>query len=134
MNKYQSFVVATIQFLSFLGKSVYGQSIQASKPEIRPYVDYIKVNAKELIDYIVSLFDEFDVVVIAERDHRETTQWDFIYLLVSDPIFIKKVGFLFTEYGSVTQQDELDVFLNSKIIEEIRILNILRNFILWPEG
>ncbi len=53
------------------------------------------------VDYIMSLYDSVDVVVLGERDHRDTTQYDFINRLISDPRFIDKVGYVYTEVGTV---------------------------------
>lgn len=63
-------------------------------------------------DYVMSLFENYDVVVIGETYHGEKTQWDFIYDVVSDKYFIDNVGVVFTEYGSVIHQDKVDAFLN----------------------
>lgn len=52
------------------------------------------------VDYIMGLYDKVDVVVLGERDHRDTTQYDFINRLISDPRFIEKVGYVYTEVGT----------------------------------
>lgn len=57
-------------------------------------------NAPGGVDYIMNLFDSVDVVILGERDHRDTTQYDFIRDLISDPRFIENVGYVYTEVGT----------------------------------
>ena len=102
----------------------------------KPYVDFLRRAAVSPNDYIFSLFDRYDVVVLSERDHSEATQWDFIFNLVSDPRFVQRVGHVFTELGQVGMQSYLDDFmatdgLSGGQVEE-RVLHIMRNWAVWP--
>lgn len=74
------------------------------------------------VDYIMSLYDSVDVVVLGERDHRDTTQYDFIDRLISDPRFIEKVGYIYTEVGTVNTAPicERTVTADYKDISEFR--------------
>lgn len=80
-------------------------------PAIARYVSFIKAHGQDPLEYMIDLFKAHDVVILAERDHRETTQWEFIYRLLEDPRFNSQVGYLFTEYGSVTQQGDLEEYM-----------------------
>jgi hypothetical protein len=106
--------------------------------EVQPYVSYLKSHAKPPVEYVIELFKTYDLVILSERTHPETTQWEFIYKLTSDPKFIESIGHIFTEYGSVLQQPYLEYFLNtsnlSKKEVERKIIRILRNFPIWPNG
>ncbi len=105
------------------------------KPEIQAYVNYLNSDkVQDPKEYVLQLFDKYDVDILAEADHRETTQWDFIYQLVSDPRFINKVGNIFTEYGSVYLQPQLEEFLNKKQLDTNAILQLMRDFMPNPEG
>lgn len=81
--------------------------------EVQPYVSYLKNNAKQPLEYVMELFETYDLVILSERTHPETSQWEFIYKLTSDPKFIESVGHIFTEYGSVSQQPSLEKFMNT---------------------
>lgn len=85
---------------------------QPHAPEIKPYTDFLSQNkhlsAKE---YILSLFDTHDIVVLCEREHRELTQYDLILQVVSDPAFRKKGGMIFTEIGANNLNPQLNNFL-----------------------
>jgi hypothetical protein len=106
--------------------------------EVQPYVSYLKDNAKPPLEYVMELFETYDLVILSERTHPETTQWEFIYKLTSDPKFIESVGHIFTEYGSVLQQPSLEEFLNTSDLSEKevgrKIIRILRNFPTHPYG
>lgn len=104
------------------------------RPEIEKYVSYLGANYQDPVEFVLRLFDSKDIVILAERDHREMTQWNFIYDLIKDPRFNEKVGYLFTEYHSINYQEELDAFLGAETLEEQKIKNLLHNFVIWPEG
>ncbi len=111
--------------------------IEYEEKKVQPYVAWLRNNAESPVDYILDLFKTHDMVIIAERLHPETTQWDFFWELTSDPRFVENVGNIFTEYGSVSQQPELDQFMNTPLPAEDRdreIINLLRNFPVWPIG
>lgn len=74
------------------------------QPDVNNKFDDLKAlfsDAPSGVDYIMNLYDSVDVVVLGERDHRDTTQYDFINRLISDPRFIEKVGYVYTEVGTV---------------------------------
>jgi hypothetical protein len=106
--------------------------------ELQPYVSYLQSHAQPAVKYVLQLFRTYDLVILAERTHPETTQWEFIYELTSDPEFIAMVGHVFTEYGSVSQQEALEQILSVPGLEEAALnqkcIELLRNFPLWPYG
>jgi len=106
--------------------------------ELQPYVSYLHSHAQPAVKYVLQLFRTYDLVILAERTHPETTQWEFIYELTSHPEFIAKVGHVFTEYGSVSQQRALEQVLSAPSLEEAALnrkcIELLRNFPLWPYG
>ncbi len=101
-----------------------------------PYVDFLKKQNTNPVDYVIGLFDKYDVVVLCERAHPEMTQWDFIYDVIRDPRFIHKAGHVFTEYGQVGMQDYLNEFMLTDSLSESEIhdhiIHIMRNMPVWP--
>ena len=101
------------------------------------YADFIKANTKDPVDYIFDLFRQYDMVVISERMHPEYTQYDLISKIVSDERFIKEVGNIFTECGSISFQDSLNTLLatsfetEDKLNRQTAILQRNSNAI-WP--
>ncbi len=104
--------------------------------EIEPYVSFLQQQKQNPVDYIMGLFEEHDIVVLCERDHRETTQYDLIFDLVSDPRFIARVGNMFTEVGTSSLRGEVHEFLFSENLTEREIeskaLSIYRNIGFHP--
>jgi hypothetical protein len=88
------------------------------KKEIKPYVNFLNSDQKDAKDYILDLFEENDLVIICEREHRENTQYKFLKDLISDPRFIKNVGNLFTEVGMRSLNPELNQFLHAENIPD----------------
>jgi hypothetical protein len=101
-----------------------------------PYAAFLKQGHATPVDYVIGLFDRYDVVVLCERLHAEGSQWEFIYEVVQDPRFGERVGHVFTEYGQVEMQAYLDNFmvtdgLDDSEIQE-RAVHIMRNWAVWP--
>jgi len=76
------------------GAGIHGESFCNTggiqyKTEIAPYVDFLKKQRQKPADYVMGLFEKYDLVILCERFHPETTQYDFIYDLVSDKRFIE---------------------------------------------
>lgn len=84
-------------------------------PEIDAYVEFLTdADRMSPVDYVLDLFDEADVVVLAERAHPEITQYDLILRIISDPRFIDRVGHVFTEIGASTTAPEIEAFLSAE--------------------
>jgi uncharacterized RDD family membrane protein YckC len=100
-----------------------------------PYVLFLK-NRPSAAEYIFQLFEKYDIVVLCERIHPETTQYDFIYEVISDQRFIDNVGNIFSEVGVVTMQPYLDDFLRSDDLTETEIqeklIYIIKNLSFGP--
>jgi hypothetical protein len=108
-------------------------------PEIDAYVEFLTdADRVSPVDYVLGLFDEADVVVLAERAHPEITQYDFILSIISDPRFIDRVGHVFTEIGASTTAPEIEAFLSAERLtdaeRDARRMRIYRDFseeVLW---
>ena len=88
-----------------------------------PYVTFLKQNNTPPTDYLKTLFQEKDLVMICERDHREITQYDLFYDIVSQDWFANHVRNIIFETPSVSIQNELDNLLLAKSLtdEEIEV-------------
>jgi hypothetical protein len=84
----------------------------------------------------MDLFENHDIVILCERAHPEVTQYDLIYRLVSDARFIDNVGHVFTEIGSSTLAEDIDIYLKSGSLDEEKaeekLLHICRNLVFHP--
>lgn len=96
MKKYYSILL----FLLLFSGMVLSQN-----KEIQPYVDFLKKQNTDPVDYVFELFEKYDIVILGERDHRDTTQYELFNKIISDPRFIKNVGNVFTEVGVFNQRD-----------------------------
>ncbi len=106
------------------------------RAEIEPYVSFLQQQKQGPVDYIMGLFRSHDIVILCERDHRETTQYDLFFELVSDPRFIAQVGSVFTEVGTSSVREEMLEFLCSENLSEKEVekaaLDIWRNLTWTP--
>jgi hypothetical protein len=79
--------------------------------EVGKYTEFISKQSQSPKDYLIGLFEKYDIVILCESFHGESTQWEMIYDVVSDNRFIENVGNIFTEYGSVIHQNKIDKYL-----------------------
>lgn len=82
-------------------------------PKIEKYVDFIYGCDTSPVDYVMGLFDRYDIVILGERDHRDTTQYDLVEQIMSDPRFIDKVGHVMTEVGVCNMTETADCIVNA---------------------
>lgn len=120
--------------LSLISLNCFAWRVIGYRPEIEPYVKFLQVHNTSAVDYVMQLFDKYDIVILAETDHLETTQWDFFYQIISDQRFIDRVGNVFTETGSVSQQPALEAFFKANSLDRNAILQMMHNFMPSPEG
>lgn len=103
---------------------------------IDKYVKFLKNRNQSPVDYVMSLFDQYDIVILCERVHTEMTQYDFIHDIISDKRFSEQVGHIFTEAGSSSIQPDIKSFLMDTTLDEKaseeRLLHICRNFSSFP--
>ena len=108
-----------MQIVSFLLTalliSTWGDSSQlAYKSELKPYVEFLKLQKVSAKDYILRLFDDHDIVILCERDHRDITQYDLFLSIIADNRFVESVGNVFTEVGVSTLNPEINRFLHAE--------------------
>lgn len=81
--------------------------------KVQTYVDYLNTQTQSPKEYILNLFKQYDIVILQETYHGESTQWEMIGDIVADSAFINNVGHIFTEYGSAIHQNKIDTFLHT---------------------
>jgi len=108
----------------------------AYDPTLRPYVDFLSQGHPTPADYVLGLFDDHDLVIVCERFHGETTQWDLLFELVRDERFSSRVGHVFTELGVSNLQPALDELMATPALDDgelkRRLLGIYRDLSFHP--
>lgn len=103
--------------------------------EIEPYVEFLKKQSQPPIEYLFNLFEKHDVVILGERDHRDTTQYSLILRLIGDKRFIADVGNVFLEVGSIDKSEQINALLKQDIADSTfrkELILIYRDFIFHP--
>ncbi len=85
---------------------------------IDPYVQFLRQQKQTPVDYLVGLFQTYDLVVLCERSHPEVTQYDMIYQLAADPRFQQQAGHIFMENGSRALQPAVETYLTDDSLTE----------------
>jgi len=101
-------------------KKVCGFNFPQKHPEyptnkiVGPYAEFLAKQKQSPKEYILGLFKKYDIVIISETFHDESTQWKLFTDIVSDKNFISNVGTVFTEYGCVDNQKKLNGYLKTR--------------------
>lgn len=95
-------------------------------PELVKYVDFLEGQDTPAKEYIFGLFETYDLVILCEADHRERTQYEFIYDILSDARF--DGGLLFTEVGSTGLTEDFNRFSQGPDVTDEELNNILVGF------
>lgn len=93
---------------------------------ISKYVRFLQRQRRTSAEYILDLFNRYDLVVLCERAHPEVTQYDMIYAVVSDPRFQEMSGHIFTEVGGASLRPFVESFLMDGQLSEEQIKQKLR--------
>lgn len=75
------------------------------------FLESQNVSAKE---YIISLFDRYDIFVFCERTHDEMTQYELLMDIMADKRFQDQVGDVFMEIGG----SNFDTSINNYLFTE----------------
>ena len=76
-----------------------------SQTTVNDYYEFLKKQHQSPKDYIFELFQTNDIIILGERDHRDTTQYDLILDILKDERFIENIGYVYTEVGVVNQTE-----------------------------
>lgn len=85
---------------------------QAQIDSIKPYTAFLDKSHLTSTEYIISLFDKYDIVIFCERWHDELTQYELLVNVLSDKRFINKVGHIFTEMGGGNFDTRINTYLH----------------------
>jgi hypothetical protein len=108
---------------------ILSNSTFSQKKEIKPYINYLnKIEKKSAKEYILQQFENHDIVILCERDHRDLTQYELIKDILSDDYFKENVKNLFTEIGVINLQPEITDFLKIKGLDSLYVEDKLSKF------
>lgn len=110
------FILLLILSIAFASKS-YCQIETITTPFLtdkNEYVSFLKSNYCEPKEYVKKLFESKDLVILCERDHREITQYDLLFEIVSERWFISNVGVIIMEIPGRSVQPQIDELLLSE--------------------
>jgi hypothetical protein len=133
-------VLAPVQAVCGTDASPAAKAPASYDKAIEEYVRFIGTQKQTPVEYILGLFGKYDIVVLCERAHPETTQYDMIFALVSDKRFQQQVGNIFTECGSITVRPAVEELLTNDNLSdeqaEQQLRAIYRNFnfqVIWEK-
>ncbi|TVQ10019.1 MAG: hypothetical protein EA361_14600 [Bacteroidetes bacterium] len=85
---------------------------------VSPYTDWLEANKPMgAVDYVFSLFEKYDHVIISERTHSEYTQYEFLMEVISDSRF-NQVRNIHFEALNAYYQDEMQDYAHTHFSDE----------------
>ena len=96
---------------------------------LEDYVNCIKINRCNPVDYIFNLFEQSDIVVIGERDHRDTTQYELILDILKDPRFVNEIGYVYTEVGCMNRTSDVNELIKGNYKTDEDFINHLYSYL-----
>ena len=115
---------------------LFSPAVSAQHAEIKPYTDFLRTQNTSAKDYLISLFDRYDIVIFSERAHSEQTQYELLLDVFADPRFREKSGHIFMEMGGSDYDEKINAYLHSKNLKEEEIrskaIEIQRNSTWYP--
>jgi len=106
-------------------------SVQAGNNKINQLTDFLEAQHITAKEYIINLFEEKDIIILYERHHAETEQYNLFMEIISDPAFIENVGVAYTEVGGYNRSRQVNEFLVKEGLDSITIhkevTGLLRN-------
>lgn len=102
--------IAALLLLTALAGSAAGK---AGNPELHAYTDFLAGKRTSAEEYVVGLFDDYDIVILCERDHREMTQYELILKVLGNERFTQRAGNAYFEIGSSLNNERLNEFLHA---------------------
>jgi len=82
---------------------------------IEDYVRFLDTHKQTPVDYIMGLFGKYDIVVLCERAHPETTQYDMLFELAGDKRFQQWVASV-----RISDYNNKEIFPKNDCDEKIR--------------
>lgn len=130
MNQVNKLIITTI--LAAIGFS----TVYAQHDSIKTYVQFLEKPHYSAKDYIISLYDKYDIVIFCERLHTEFTQYELLVDLFADSRFQNQVGHIYMEMGGSNWDKPMNEYLHAEKLsreESIkRALYIQQNAMWYP--
>ncbi len=123
-------------FVFFIGIPHYTSAQYTTPDSISENVDFIKNQHRSAKEYILDLFNRYNIVIFGERIHDELTQYYLLKDLFSDPRFYNQVGNIFMEIGGSNFDGMINRYLLSSGLtpsqSNEKALEIQRNSSWYP--
>lgn len=118
-SKFQTIARCLLMFAILTISSAADLTAQsAPETSVKALHEYAEGNGVSPKDYIFKLFENSDIVVLGERDHRDSIQYNFILDLLADSRFAERVGHVYTEVGGINLTEDVNKLLNATYTTE----------------
>lgn len=114
--------------LLFIFSAFTAIALKAQTPSIEALRTCAAEKGMSPKEYIFKQFEKSDIVVLGERDHRDTVQYDLIHDILTDPRFAEQIGYVYTEVGSYNMNDDVNRLLQGSYPTEAAFMDSLYTY------
>jgi len=114
------------RYIALIIYIVWTCSLALGQNSVNDYFNYLNKEHLSPKEYIFKLFETNDIVILGERDHRDTTQYDLILDILADERFINQIGHIYTEVGVINRTKSANEVLKKQYSNEIEFEQELR--------
>ena len=101
-----------------------------SQTSLKEHYDFLSTQKQSPKEYLLSLYENYDLILLCERYHAEMTQYDLILDLIGSPEFYSQASTIYFEIGGTHITPMADTFFAMKNLSEdeaeIEAIKILR--------
>ena len=118
---------------AYLLKNPSRPAIDNPEAYLKPFVEFLKINAREPEEFVKNALSTYKVTIIGEVHHRPR-YWAFNSSLVTETAFSSDIGTIYLELPS-NDQNLVDKFLADDNCDTMPIIEMLRDnlWMGWPD-
>jgi len=119
-------VVVVFVFLFFFFP-LFAYSQEKDAELVKNLLDFLKVNGKPPVDYIIDKFEKHQIVAVGEI-HEVENNLNLLIEIVKNKAFIENVGTVVWEFGNSKYQKEINEVMNSENFDEQLISKMYKDY------
>ena len=93
-------------------------SLVKGQNSVNDYLNFLNNKQLSPKEYVFKQFETSDIVILGERDHRDTTQYDLILDILSDERFTNNIGYVYTEVGVINRTEWANTILKNQYVSD----------------
>lgn len=104
--------------IAFIISFIWAYSLVMGQNSVNDYLIFLDKEHLSPKEYVFKQFETSDIVILGERDHRDTAQYDLILDILADERFKNNIGYVYTEVGVINRTEWANTVLKNQYIND----------------